>query len=57
LGRAIERIPVTLNYLSRHGRALPGHPRLVCRVAAWMPATSAGMTKTRACFDPDRNML
>jgi hypothetical protein len=34
---------------SRHGRARPGHPRLVCRVAArrtWMPATSAGMTKT-----------
>src|SRR4051812_8678603 len=28
----------------RHGRACPGHPRLVCSPKTWMPATSAGMT-------------
>ena len=26
----LEQIPVTLNHVSRHGRARPGHPRLAC---------------------------
>src|ERR1700730_9770452 len=34
--------------LPRHGRARPGHPRILCRyvVKTWMPGTRPGMTNS-----------
>ena len=36
--------PLAVTHPHRHGRARPGHPRLVSKSKTWMPATSAGMT-------------
>src|SRR5437763_16084690 len=36
-----------MNQDRRHGRACPGHPRLLETSKAWMPGTRPGMTKRR----------
>ncbi|RJF76540.1 hypothetical protein D4Q52_05180 [Rhodopseudomonas palustris] len=43
-----SQLPTCLIYSQlRHGRACPGHPRLLCISAskAWMPGTRPGMTR------------
>src|SRR6266567_4130351 len=38
----------------RHGRACPGHPRLVCSSKTWMPGTRPGMTNAEGPPHPTR---
>src|SRR5262245_8196189 len=43
--RRMLAIPNLCQPLHRHGRACPGHPRLLLESKSWMPAPSAGMTE------------
>src|SRR5262249_25308954 len=45
--------PFSTSSFRRHGRACPGHPRLLSSVSAhtWMPGTSPGMTRGGALVD------